>query len=115
MNYSLNYRAIFGILSLSLLSAEAHADSDLKVGAQKIRTFQCVSCHGKDGLSKLPGAPNLAGQDRDYMVSAINAYRSGDRKNETMGTVVQSLKDADIADVTAYYSSIQITAKVQGP
>jgi cytochrome c553 len=103
------------ILVLGLTGGPARADGDVKAGAQKIRTLQCQTCHGKDGLSKLPGAPNLAGQGQDYMIAALNAYRSGERKNDTMNTIAQPLKDADIADVTAYYSSIEMTVKVPTP
>ncbi len=107
---------LFGlVLLLGLSCGSAWADGDLKGGAQKIRTLQCQSCHGKDGISKLPGAPNLAGQAQDYMIASLNAYRSGERKNEIMNTIAQPLKDADIADLTAYYSSIEITAKVPTP
>ncbi|MGA7807678.1 c-type cytochrome [Bradyrhizobium sp.] len=91
------------------------ADGDIKAGAQKIRTLQCQSCHGKDGVSKLPGAPNLAGQGQDYMIAALGAYRSGERKNDIMNTIAKPLKDADIADVTAYYAAIQLTVKVPPP
>jgi cytochrome c553 len=108
-------RVISLMSALVLVSGSAWADGDLKAGAQKIRTLQCQSCHGKDGLSKLPGAPNLAGQAQDYMIAALNAYRSGERKNDIMNTIAQPLKDADIADVTAYYSSIEITVKVPTP
>src|ERR1700744_4643703 len=103
------------VLVLGLSLSAARADGDIKAGAQKIRTLQCQSCHGKDGISKLPGAPNLAGQAQDYMIAAIGAYRSGERKNDIMNTIAQSLKDADIADVTAYYSSIELSVKVPAP
>jgi cytochrome c553 len=105
-------RSICLVLVLGLSFGPAWADGDVKAGAQKIRTLQCQSCHGKDGISKLPGAPNLAGQAQDYMIAAIGAYRSGERKNDIMNTIAQSLKDGDIADVTAYYSSIELSVKV---
>jgi cytochrome c553 len=103
------------ILAFGLSLAPAYADGDVKAGAQKIRTLQCQTCHGQDGIAKLPGAPNLAGQAQDYMVMSLNAYRSGERKNDIMNTIAQSLKDADIADLTAYYAAIGITAKVPAP
>src|ERR1700753_762594 len=103
------------VLVLGISVGAARADGDIKAGAQKIRTLQCQSCHGKDGISKLPGAPNLAGQAQDYMIAAISAYRSGERKNDIMNTIAQSLKDADIADVTAYYSAIELSVKVPTP
>jgi cytochrome c553 len=102
-------------LALGLSLHPAFADGDIKAGAQKIRTLQCQTCHGQDGLSKLPGAPNLAGQAQDYLIVSLGAYRSGERKNDIMNTIAQSLKDADIADVTAYYASIGITVKVPPP
>ena len=103
------------VLALGLSSSPAWADGDVKAGAQKIRTLQCQTCHGQDGLSKLPGAPNLAGQAQDYLIASLGAYRSGERKNDVMNTIAQPLKDADIADVTAYYAAIAITVKVPPP
>ena len=103
------------LIALGLSLSPAWADGDVKAGAQKIRTLQCQSCHGQDGLSKLPGAPNLAGQPQDYLIASFGAYRSGERKNDIMNTIAQTLKDADVADITAYYASIAITAKVPPP
>src|ERR1700761_4578089 len=108
-------RLVCLVLVLGLSFGSARADGDAKAGAQKIRTLQCQSCHGKDGISKLPGAPNLAGQAQDYLIAALGAYKSGERKNDIMNTIAQPLKDADIADVTAYYSAIQITVKLPQP
>ena len=109
------FRLACVVLVLGLSFSSAWADGDVKAGAQKIRTLQCQSCHGKDGISKLPGAPNLAGQAQDYMIAAIDAYRSGERKNDIMNTIAQPLKDADIADITAYYSAIELSVKVPTP
>ncbi|MDE1933970.1 cytochrome c [Bradyrhizobium sp.] len=103
------------ICVLGLSGGAARADGDVKAGAQKIRTLQCQTCHGQNGIAKLPGAPNLAGQPQDYMIAAIGAYKSGERKNDIMNTIAQPLKDADIADVTAYYASIAVTVKVPTP
>lgn len=103
------------VLAFALSFGPVYADGDAKAGAQKIRKLQCQTCHGQDGISKLPGAPNLAGQQQDYLIASLTAYRSGERKNDIMNTIAQSLKDADIADLTAYYASIAITAKVPAP
>jgi cytochrome c553 len=87
----------------------AHADGTAADGAQKIKTFGCITCHGRDGVSKLPEAPNLAGQVQIYLTSALQAYRAGARKNEMMNTVAEKLSDADVADLAAYYSSIAVS------
>ena len=95
-------------LMLAAFQAPAEAQGDAKSGAQKIRALQCVSCHGRDGVSKLPEAPNLAGQGQDYLKIALAAYRSGARKNEMMSVVAEKLADQDIDDLAAYYSSIEV-------
>ena len=109
------FRPVCLALALGLSLGPAYADGDVKAGAQKIRTLQCQTCHGQDGIAKLPGAPNLAGQPQDYLMASLGAYRSGERKNDIMNTIAQSLKDADIADVTAYYAAISMTVKVPTP
>jgi cytochrome c553 len=68
----------------------------------------CQACHGMDGLSKNPESPNLAGQLENYLAKAVTEYRDGIRKNETMNIVAKELTDTDIADIAAFYSSIQI-------
>jgi cytochrome c553 len=94
---------------LSLTGTAVHADGSAANGAQKIKTFGCITCHGRDGVSKLPEAPNLAGQVQIYLTSALQAYRTGSRKNEMMNTVAEKLTDTDIADLAAYYSSIAVS------
>lgn len=96
-------------VALTLIATAAHADGSASAGAQKIKTSGCINCHGRDGVSKLPEAPNLAGQVQIYLVSSLQAYHSGARKNEIMNTVAGPLTDADIADLAAYYASIQVS------
>nr|WP_243372003.1 cytochrome c [Microvirga solisilvae] len=80
--------------------------ADARAGRQKITT--CQACHGLDGLSKNPEAPNLAGQIQGYLVKALTEYKSGARQNETMNIVAKDLSEQDMADIAAYYSSIQV-------
>ena len=101
--------AFFLACGLMLGAATAHADGDAKAGAQKIKTLGCINCHGRDGVSKLPEAPNLAGQVQIYLVAALTAYHTGARKNEIMNTVAEPLTDADIADLSAYYTAIAVS------
>ena len=96
------------VSALMLIATAAQADGSASAGAQKIETLGCINCHGRDGVSKLPEAPNLAGQVQIYIASALQGYHSGERKNEIMNAIAQPLTGADIADLAAYYSSIQI-------
>jgi cytochrome c553 len=61
-----------------------------------------------DGLSKNPESPNLAGQLENYLAKAMAEYRGEVRKNETMNIVAKDLTDEDIANIAAFYASIQI-------
>jgi cytochrome c553 len=86
----------------------AEAQGDAKAGRAKAESV-CAVCHGVDGLAKIPEAPNLAGQNENYLIEQITAFKSGERKNEMMSVVVQDLLDADIANLAAYYSGIEIS------
>ncbi len=96
----------FAVLALASLPARA---GDIAAGRQQ--ALQCQTCHGLDGLSKIPQAPNLAGQPEPYLIKALDDFRKGVRKNDMMSIVTKKLSDADVADLAAYYSAIEITTK----
>ncbi len=66
-------------------------------------TVLCAGCHGPGGVSDDAATPNLAGQDAQYLTSAIAAYRKT-RKHEAMQRAVAGLSDGDIENIAAYYS-----------
>lgn len=81
------------------------------VAAGRRKAVACQACHGLDGISKLPDAPNLAAQPAPYLERELRAYRAGTRRNEVMAVAAKTLNDADIKDLSAYYSAIQIEVK----
>jgi len=87
-------------------SGAASAAGDVKAG--RARAQLCQACHGIDGLSKVPDAPNLAGQTAAYVAAQLQAFKSGARKNEAMSLVASTLSDPDIDNLAAYYSAIEI-------
>jgi cytochrome c553 len=95
------------LVIVSAAQDRAEAQGDVKAGRQKAEV--CVVCHGLDGLAKIPEAPNLAGQSEGYLIEQINAFKSGERKNEMMSVVVQDLSPTDIENLAAYYSGIEIS------
>jgi len=98
------------LLLLMLCSSDTFAAGSVSSGRQK--ATQCQTCHGLDGLSKMPEAPNIAGNPEQYLVRQMNAFRKGERKNEMMTVVVQQLSDKDVEDLAAYYAAIEVTVKV---
>lgn len=105
-------RAVVTLLALSMLCAltlTAHA-ADAQAGRKKAQ--MCAACHGIDGLSKMPMAPNIAGSPDMYLEKQLKAFRSEERKDETMNVVAKPLSDADIADLAAWYSGLTVDVTV---
>ena len=85
------------------------------VTAGRMKAQMCQACHGMDGLSKVPDAPNIAGQTEQYLVAQLQAFKSGARKNDAMSVVAPSLSDQDIENLAAYFSAIEINVgKIPG-
>jgi cytochrome c553 len=101
----LAYTFTFGFLVAG--GASVSAAGDVKAGATK--AMMCQACHGLDGLSKTPDAPNIAGQTEPYLLTQLQAYKTGARKNDAMSVVIPPLSDTDIEDLAAYFSAIEIS------
>jgi cytochrome c553 len=75
--------------------------------AGKEAAASCAGCHGEEGVSGSPATPSLAGQDAQYLVAALQAYKGGSRGDETMKGMVASLDDNAMKNLAAYYASLQ--------
>lgn len=109
----MNYRFLIAMAAASVMlgfPAEGIAAGDAAAGHQKAR--KCQTCHGIDGIAKLPTAPHIAGENALYLTSQLEAFRSGKRVHEIMSLIAKDLTDEDIADLSAWYSSIKITAEM---
>jgi cytochrome c553 len=65
----------------------------------------CAGCHGPDGVSGNPTTPSLAGQDAQYVASALQAYKQGTRSDETMKGLAAALDDGAVKNLAAFYAS----------
>lgn len=70
----------------------------------------CVTCHGLDGIAKIPVAPHLAGESRVYLETQLKAFRTGKRQHEMMSVIAEGMSDADIKAAAKWYSAIEIAA-----
>ncbi len=95
------------MMALTMLSGQALAAGDAAAG--KAKSGVCSACHGADGIAMIPGYPNLKGQNAQYIMSSIKAYKNKER-NGGLAAVMQAqaslLSDDDIANLAAYYSSL---------
>jgi len=65
----------------------------------------CAACHGVDGAKPVgPENPILAGQYDDYLVKALQDYKSGKRANPVMKAFADPLKKKEIEDLAAWFS-----------
>jgi cytochrome c553 len=72
--------------------------------------YTCTGCHGVDSaVNAYPNyhVPKLGGQNADYLEVALQGYRNGSRSHNTMHGQGSQLSDQDIADVAAYFASIE--------
>jgi len=106
----------FLILAAALgLATSAAAQGDPVAG--KARSISCTGCHGIPGIrAAFPdvyAVPKIGGQQAAYIVSALKAYKAGDRFSGTMKAQASALSDQDMANVAAYYggAAIQVEAK----
>jgi cytochrome c553 len=106
-------------LSLALVSGATMAQApatkgDAAAGKQKAVAI-CSGCHGVPGTKtaypEVYNVPKIGGQNEAYIASALKAYRSGDRYNQTMKALASSLSEKEVADIAAYYAQNGAPAK----
>jgi cytochrome c553 len=84
------------------------------VQAGKAAAAACGGCHGEAGVGKIPGMPSLAGLDPKYLVAAMKAYKSGQRKNDLMSSALAKTTDGEIENIALYYA-LQKPIRTENP
>ena len=102
-------RLLIAIFAATLAFA-SHAQ-DKKAGsiAMENQHAICIGCHGipgyKTAYPEVYHVPRIAGQQQAYIVSALKAYKSGERSHPSMRGIAASLTDEDMAALAAYYGA----------
>ena len=104
------------VLALALIPATGFLGDrafagDLMAGKAKAEAT-CHVCHGLDGRAVVPMAANLSGQQKEYIVAQLEAYRSGKRRHEQMSIIAKMLDDDAIENLAEGYASIKITIEM---
>ncbi len=97
--------SVLALAVAASVSTVGLASGDPEKGAVLSNT--CMGCHGIPGYNNVYptySVPKLGGQNAEYIVSALKAYRSGDRRHPTMPAQAQPMTDAEIADIAAFFS-----------
>jgi cytochrome c553 len=101
----------FGVaLAIGMIATGVHAQSAEPAGpsiATRGHISMCIGCHGlpnyRTAYPLVYHVPKIAGQSPEYIVKALQAYRSGERNHPSMRGIARSLSDQDMAALAAYY------------
>ena len=94
---------ILFILLLFLASFNAFAAGDYEAG--KIKAYTCTGCHGiEDYHNVYPtySVSRIGGQNMEYLVIALQGFKSGEREHKTMNLQAEALSGQDIEDIAVY-------------
>lgn len=93
-------------LLFCLSSVSAFADGNYDAG--KIKAYTCSGCHGivdYNNIYPTYHVPRIGGQNKEYLVLVLQAYKAGVRKHSTMNLQAESLSDQDIEDIAVYLAA----------
>jgi cytochrome c553 len=104
--------ALLGTALLAAAGSGVRADEPdvtSQLHAQKVAITVCGTCHGPTGNSTQPKFPRLAGQNANYLVAQLKAFRSQTRGDPDaigyMWGMASELDDATVAALAKYYSA----------
>ncbi|MDM7463017.1 MAG: c-type cytochrome [Tepidimonas taiwanensis] len=99
------WRAVgLAVAMLTALGAQAQGADPLARG-ERLAREHCAVCHGACGQSVAPNFPRLAGQNAGYLMTQLDAFARGERKDPTMAEKVKGLSAEDREAVAMYYAS----------
>lgn len=105
-------------LFVAASSAQAQGVTGDPLAGQK-KADMCIGCHSIPGYQnsfpEVHKVPMISGQSGKYIVSALNAYKKGERKHPTMRGIAGSLSEQDMADLAAYYAAQAGKAAPEAP
>lgn len=88
----------------------AHGRKLYRAGNAQTGLAACSGCHLPNGAGIPAQFPRLAGQNPEYIVTQLKAFRAGERANDPnnmMRTVASKLSDKDMAAIAEYLAGLQ--------
>ncbi len=98
------------VITLALAGTASHAATgNPEAGGKKVA--MCLGCHGipdyKTTFPSVYHVPKLGGQHPEYIIKALEAYKSGERNHPSMQGQAQALSKQDMADIAAYIGGLK--------
>ena len=91
---------------LILILASALQGPALSADAVETAVSSCWSCHGAGGPPKDPTIPIIQGQQAGYLEKQLHDFRSGERENQIMSSMAESIRPADVARASAMIAAM---------
>lgn len=92
----------------AILSSGAALAADPEAG--RYAAQNCLGCHGVPNATNVYptyAVPKLGGQNAEYVIDALEAYRNGDRDHALMQAQARSLTEQEIRDIAAYFENAE--------
>ena len=102
----LTKKLIFAVMFVLMLVAGVVQAGGDPVRGQEL-AVDCSDCHGEDGKGDEDN-PSIAGMDKADHIKLLKGYKSGEieDEDEMMLDWVEELSDQDMADLAAYYATL---------
>lgn len=107
MRSATTWATLFMALAFAGVAGQAWG-ADPEAGKYSAQT--CMGCHGIPGQTNVYPTyrvPKLGGQNAQYIMDALEAYRAGDRDHALMRAQASSLTDEEIENIAAYFESVE--------
>jgi cytochrome c553 len=103
----LNVAAYFSAQELRPADFDADPERVARGSAKAAETL-CTMCHG-GGFRGQNEIPRVAGQQHDYIVKQLHAFKEGKRTNDAgnMASVSKTLSDEDIENLAQYLTTLR--------
>ena len=96
------------LTSLSLgWASQSSADDAVEYGAYL--SGECVTCHRQESANS--AIPRLAGRDRQDILTALSAFKSGTRESPVMRDIARRLTEDEMVALAAYFSSLSTSTE----
>lgn len=101
--------ATVGFLGANAGARADETDAPARAATERIAITVCGTCHGPRGNSSNPKFPRLAGQNANYLIAQLKAFRSQTRGDPDalgyMWGMASELDDATIEALAGYYAA----------
>lgn len=104
------YSSLPTVFQSSMPATYENAEKLVKNGSNERLVPPCEVCHGNGGHGQKLDLPALSGQDADYLIATLKAFKDGSRHNDIysrMRLIAKTLSDEEISELGVYYQNIK--------